>query len=81
MNRKTDPRDLSDDGWAFGALCLTLMTEGAPQRVHCLREVFNGLRWLVWVACHGKRSTNRRTAGREPASSRPIYMTCVPCCG
>ena len=47
MNRKTDPSALSDDGWAFGALYLTLMTEGAPQRVHCLREVFNGLRWLV----------------------------------
>jgi hypothetical protein len=54
MNRKTDPSDLSDDGWAFGALYLTLMTEGAPQRVHCLREVFNGLRWLVWVAHHGE---------------------------
>jgi hypothetical protein len=26
---------------------LTLMTEDAPQRDHSLREVFNGLRWLV----------------------------------
>jgi transposase len=26
---------------------LTLMTEEAPQREHDLREVFNGLRWLV----------------------------------
>ncbi len=26
---------------------LTLMTENAPQRAHSLREVFNGLRWLV----------------------------------
>lgn len=24
-----------------------LMTEDAPQRVHSLREVFNGLRWMV----------------------------------
>ncbi len=26
---------------------LTLMTEEAPQREHSLREVFNGLRWIV----------------------------------
>jgi transposase len=26
---------------------LTLMSEAAPQREHSLREVFNGLRWLV----------------------------------
>jgi transposase len=47
MNRKAYPRDVSDDAWAFVAPYLTLMTEEAPQRVHSLREVFNGLRWLV----------------------------------
>jgi len=26
---------------------LTLMTQEAPQREHDLREVFNGLRWIV----------------------------------
>ena len=26
---------------------LTLMSEEAPQREHALREVFNGLRWIV----------------------------------
>ena len=26
---------------------LTLMTEEAPQRAHSLREVFNGLRWII----------------------------------
>lgn len=26
---------------------LTLMTEDAPQWEHSLREVFNGLRWIV----------------------------------
>ncbi|GHO80669.1 hypothetical protein KSD_84400 [Ktedonobacter sp. SOSP1-85] len=26
---------------------LTLMTKEAPQREHDLREVFNGLRWIV----------------------------------
>jgi transposase len=38
---------VSDDEWAFVAPYLTLMTEDAPQRVHSLREVFNGLRWIV----------------------------------
>ena len=26
---------------------MTLLTEDAPQREHSLREVFNGLRWIV----------------------------------
>src|SRR5207248_611709 len=41
------PSDVSDDEWAFVAPYLTLMTETAPQREHSLREVFNGLRWIV----------------------------------
>src|SRR5437867_3508964 len=41
------PSDVSDEEWAFVAPYLTLMTEDAPQRAHALREVFNGLRWLV----------------------------------
>jgi transposase len=46
--RKTGyPSDVSDDEWAFVAPYLTLMTEDAPQRVHGLREVFNGLRWII----------------------------------
>ena len=47
MNRKSYPSDVSDDEWAFVAPYLTLMTEDAPQRDYSLREVFNGLRWLV----------------------------------
>jgi transposase len=47
MERKPYPSDVSDDEWAFVAPYLTLMTAEAPQRVHRLREVFNGLRWLV----------------------------------
>jgi transposase len=47
MNRKAYPRDVSDDEWAFVAPYLPLMKEEAPQREHALREVFNGLRWLV----------------------------------
>jgi len=45
--RKPYPSDVSDEEWAFVAPSLTLMTEDAPQRRHDLREVFNGLRYLV----------------------------------
>lgn len=47
MSRKAYPSDVSDDEWAFVAPYLTLMTEEAPQRDHALREVFNGLRYIV----------------------------------
>jgi len=45
--RKAYPSDVSDEEWAFVAPYLTLMTADAPQRDHDLREVFNGLRWIV----------------------------------
>ena len=47
MERKPYPSDVSDDEWALVAPYLTLMTADAPQREHSLREVFNGLRWIV----------------------------------
>ena len=47
MERKAYPSDVSDDEWAFVAPYLTLMREDAPQREHSLREVFNGLRYIV----------------------------------
>jgi len=45
--RKPYPSDVSDDEWAFVAPYLTLMREDASQRVYPLREVFNGLRYIV----------------------------------
>src|SRR6266849_299528 len=47
MKRTPYPSDVSDDEWSFVAPYLMLMTEDAPQREHSLREVFNGLRWIV----------------------------------
>lgn len=47
MERKAYPSDVTDEEWALVAPYLTLMTEDAPQRTHSLREVFNGLRWIV----------------------------------
>ena len=45
--RKPYPSDVSDEEWAFVAPYLALLREDAPQRNHDLREVFNGLRWIV----------------------------------
>jgi transposase len=45
--RKPYPSDVSDEEWAFVAPYLALVREDAPQREHDLREVFNGLRWVV----------------------------------
>lgn len=47
MKRKAYPTDVSDEEWAFVAPYLTLMSEDAPQREYPLREVFNGLRYLI----------------------------------
>jgi transposase len=47
LTRKSYPSDVSDEEWAFVAPYLTLMREDAPQRDHDLRDVFNGLRWMV----------------------------------
>jgi transposase len=58
MNRKPYPSDVSDDEWAFVAPCLTLMTEEAPQRTHSLREVFNGLRYIVCTGVQWRMMAN-----------------------
>jgi transposase len=47
MERKAYPSDVSDEEWALVAPYLTLMSEDAPQREYPLREVFNGLRYIV----------------------------------
>ncbi len=47
MDRKTYTSGVSEEEWTFVVPYLTLMEEEAPQRVHSLREVFNGLRFIV----------------------------------
>jgi transposase len=51
MSRKAHPSDVTDEEWAFVAPYLTLMREDAPQRDHDLREVFNGVRYIVRTGC------------------------------
>jgi transposase len=58
MNRKAYPSDVSDDEWAFVAPYLTLMKEDAPQREHSLRDVLNGLRWLVRAGAEWRMMPN-----------------------
>ena len=45
--RQAYPSDVTDDEWAFVAPYLSLISRDASQRKHDLREVYNGLRWLV----------------------------------
>jgi transposase len=47
MDRKAYDSDVNDEEWAFAVPYLTLMRSDAPQRDYDLREVFNGLRWVV----------------------------------
>src|ERR671920_420866 len=56
--RKPYPSDVSDEEWAFAAPYLALMREDAPQRVHDLREVLNGLRWIVRTGCSWRYMPN-----------------------
>ena len=46
-SRKPYPSDVSDEEWALVAPYLTLLPEESGQRTHSLREVFNGLRYIV----------------------------------
>jgi transposase len=56
--RRSYRSDVSDDEWAFVAPYLTLMKEDAPQREHSLREVFNGLRYIVRTGAQWRMMPN-----------------------
>lgn len=45
--RKPYPSEVTDDEWNFCVPYLTLMKADTPQRVFPLRELFNGLHWLI----------------------------------
>ena len=88
--RKPYPSDVSDEEWSLVVPYLTLMREDAMQREHSLRELFNGLRYVVrygiaWRAMPndlrpGSQCINRHSAGWRRAASRPWRRICVPCC-
>lgn len=58
MDRKAYPSDVSDEEWAFVVSYLTLMREDAPQRDYSLREVFNGLRWIIRTGAQWRMMPN-----------------------
>ena len=47
IRRKPYPSDVSDEEWSLVVSYLTLMREDASQREHPLRELFNGLRYVI----------------------------------
>ena len=51
LSRKAYPSDVSDEEWALVAPYLALLPEDAGQREHSLREVFNGLRYVIRSGC------------------------------
>jgi transposase len=51
MSRKIYPSDVSDDEWTFVVPYLSLMSQEAGQRKYPLRELFNGVRYVVRTGC------------------------------
>jgi transposase len=51
LSRKPYAADVSDEEWAYVAPYLALMNPYAPQRTYPLREVFNGVRYVVKTGC------------------------------
>lgn len=47
LDRPAYPSDVSDEEWALVSPYLALLREDSGQRDHDLREVFNGLRYIV----------------------------------
>jgi transposase len=68
MTRRAYPSDVSDDEWAFVVSYLTLMREDALQREHSLREVFNGLRYIVHTGMQW------RFMAHDPPPWRTVYQ-------
>ena len=49
--RQAYPSDVTDEEWEFCAAYLALIREDANQRRYPLRELFNGMRYVVRTGC------------------------------
>ena len=58
LSRKPYPSDVSDEEWALVAPYLALLPEDAGQREYSLREVFNGLRYVIRSGCSWRMVPN-----------------------
>ena len=74
--RKPYPSDVSDDGWSLAAPYLTLMREDADQREHPLRELFNGLRYVIRPVRAGALRLISEKRASKPAMS-PAPTPCL----
>ena len=74
MERKAYPSDVSDEEWAFVAPYLSLMTEEAPQREHSLREVFNGLGWIIRAGASWRMMFARSATVGSSLSTKPTLV-------
>ena len=71
MSRKPYPSDVSDcEFLALVVLYLTLLPEETAQRTHALREVFNGMRYIVKTVAHGALCRTTCRHGRSSTSRR-----------
>jgi transposase len=90
-DRKPYPSDVTDEEWSLVVPYLTLMCENAPQSEYPLRDLFNGLRYVIhygiaWRAMPndlplGRRSISSPNAGLPPVASRLWHRICAPSCG
>ena len=80
------PTDISDEEWAFVAPSFDLVAEDASQRKYPLREVFNGVRYIVKSGAHWRLMPHdlppwplvyqqRRRAGWPLGALKPSSMT------
>ena len=91
LERAAYPSDVSDEEWALVAPYLALLRESSGQRDHELREVFNGLRFIVRTGAPwrfmphdlplGRPSTSRRSAGFRQSALPMWRVICGRCCG
>lgn len=56
--RKAYPSDVTDEEWHFVAPYLSLIREDSPQRTYPLREIFNGLRWMLRTGAQWRMMPN-----------------------
>jgi transposase len=56
--RRGYPSDVTDEEWALVAPYLTLCREDSEQRDYLLRDVFNGLRYVVRTGCQWRYMPN-----------------------
>src|SRR3954462_11289367 len=63
LDRAAYPSDVSDEEWALVAPDLALLRENSGQRDHDLREVFNGLRYIVRTGAPWRFLPHARPAG------------------